>query len=75
MPEAMSLAARRAELARAERRRRLRPADQAAAAHAEALRSEYRTAKITDYIQRVVDSAPPLTTEQRDKLAVLLRGA
>lgn len=26
-----------------------------------------------DYIQTLVDSAPPLTNEQRDRLAVLLR--
>ena len=26
-----------------------------------------------DYIKKIVDSAPPLTPEQRDRLAVLLR--
>ncbi len=26
-----------------------------------------------DYIRRLVDNAPPLTDEQRDRLAVLLR--
>lgn len=26
-----------------------------------------------DYIKKLVDSAPPLTLEQRDRLAVLLR--
>lgn len=26
-----------------------------------------------DYIKKLVDSAPPLTPEQRDRLAVLLR--
>jgi hypothetical protein len=29
--------------------------------------------KLAEYIKRVVDSAPPLTAEQRDKLALLLR--
>jgi hypothetical protein len=27
-----------------------------------------------DYVARLVDAAPPLTAEQRDKLAVILRG-
>lgn len=31
-------------------------------------------AKLEDYIRRTVESAPPLTPEQRDRLAVLLRG-
>jgi hypothetical protein len=26
-----------------------------------------------DYVRRLVDAAPPLTAEQRDRLAVLLR--
>jgi len=30
-------------------------------------------AKLADYIARVVDAAPPLTPEQRDRLALLLR--
>lgn len=29
---------------------------------------------MADVIRRVVDAAPPLTAEQRDRLAVLLRG-
>jgi len=29
---------------------------------------------LADHIRRSVDAAPPLTAEQRDKLAVLLRG-
>ena len=32
-------------------------------------------ANLEDYIRRTVDAAPPLTPEQRDRLAVLLRGA
>ncbi len=31
--------------------------------------------RLAAYIQRLVDTAPPLTPEQRDRLAVLLRGA
>jgi hypothetical protein len=30
--------------------------------------------RLADHIQRVVNSAPPLTAEQRDRLASLLRG-
>jgi len=30
---------------------------------------------LAEYIQRVVEMAPPLTQEQRDKLAALLGGA
>lgn len=29
---------------------------------------------LEDYIRRTVDAAPPLTPEQRDRLAILLRG-
>lgn len=38
------------------------------------LRREFATARIADHIKRVVDAAPPLTPEQRDRLALLLRG-
>ena len=31
--------------------------------------------RLAAYIQRLVDTAPPRTPEQRDRLAVLLRGA
>jgi hypothetical protein len=34
-------------------------------------RRELRAAE--DYVRRLVDAAPPLTAEQRDRLAVLLR--
>jgi len=33
------------------------------------------TAKLEDYITRTVASAPPLTADQADRLALLLRGA
>lgn len=32
-----------------------------------------RAAKLAEHIQRVVNEAPPLTAEQRDQLARLLR--
>ena len=33
-----------------------------------------RVTRLEDHIRRVVDAAPPLTAEQRDRLALLLRG-
>lgn len=33
-----------------------------------------RVKRLEDHIHRVVDAAPPLTAEQRDKLTLLLRG-
>lgn len=36
-------------------------------------RRELRASRLEDYIRRTVDAAPPLTAEQRDRLAVLLR--
>ena len=34
---------------------------------------ELATARIAEYVARVVDAAPPLTPEQRDRIAALLR--
>jgi hypothetical protein len=34
-----------------------------------------RMKELEEHIRRVVDAAPPLTAEQRDKLALLLRGS
>lgn len=36
-------------------------------------RRDLRAARLEDYIARTVAAAPPLTTEQRDRLAALLR--
>lgn len=37
--------------------------------------AEVRLAEhLEDHVRRVVDAAPPLTSEQRDELALLLRG-
>lgn len=37
-------------------------------------RRNLKVERLADYIERVVNDAPPLTREQRDKLATLLRG-
>jgi len=37
-------------------------------------RRDLAASKIADYIRRTVDAAPPLLPEQRDRLAILLRG-
>ena len=38
-----------------------------------AARRDLHAAKLEDHIRQVVDEAPPLTAEQRDRLAGLLR--
>lgn len=38
-------------------------------------RRDLKAARLEDHIQRIVDAAPPLTPEQRDRLASILRGA
>lgn len=40
----------------------------------ERARRDLRAARLEDYIKRTVAVAPPLTSEQRDRLALLLRG-
>ena len=37
-------------------------------------RRNYRAERLAEHIAKVVAEAPPLTAEQRDRLAVLLRG-
>ena len=39
------------------------------------LRRQLKAERLEEYIRRTVDAAPPLTTEQRDRLALLLRPA
>lgn len=39
------------------------------------LAAAFKAERLAQHIRRVVDSAPPLTPAQRDRLAVLLRGA
>jgi hypothetical protein len=43
------------------------------AAEAARLDAEIRTARLEDYIRRTVDACPPLSDEQRARLAALLR--
>jgi len=38
------------------------------------VKRDLRAARLADYIKRAVDAAPSLTPEQRDELALLLRG-
>ena len=45
-----------------------------AGAEAERLRAQYAAERLADHIRRVVDQAPPLTPQDRDRLCVLLRG-
>jgi len=40
----------------------------------DALARDFKAARLKDYIQRMVDDAPALTTAQRDRLALMLRG-
>ncbi len=65
----------RSELATAAAELKRRPHDPAAAARVEELRRKYRAVAAEDYITRLVEEAPPLTVEQRDRLAALLRPA
>lgn len=37
-------------------------------------RERLRVARFEEHVRKLVDSAPPLTDAQRDKLALLLRG-
>ena len=39
------------------------------------LAAEFKADRAAEYIRRIVDEAPPLSPEQRDRLALLLRGA
>ena len=67
MPEAHSLKQLRAGIARASKR----TGDPISAADK---RRDYAAAKLEDYIRRIVDQAPPLTEDQRSRIAALLRG-
>jgi hypothetical protein len=37
------------------------------------LAADFKADRLAAYIQRVVDEAPPLSSEQRDRLALLLK--
>jgi hypothetical protein len=64
----------RATLASAEAAARRNPTHEARQ-RVDTLRAEYRTLALEDYIRETVDAAPPLTTEQRERLAIILRGS
>lgn len=64
------LAVKRAAIARAARAAKHDPAE---ASKADAARVDYRAAKLEDYITRALGECPPLSAEQRDRLALLLR--
>lgn len=40
---------------------------------ADELRRDYRAARLAEYISRTLAAAPPLTPEQRERLALLLQ--
>lgn len=42
---------------------------------ADAARIKLKELRAADYIKELVDGAPPLTNEQRSRLALLLKGA
>lgn len=63
----------RAKNARAAKALRQAPNDPILQEQANTARREYREAMLAEHIRKTVDAAPPLTSEQRDRLAVLLR--
>lgn len=71
MSEKQSLAARRADVARAERQKRLNPGDPERVGE---LRRNYAAEKLAEYVAKVVAQAPPLTAAQQGRIAALLRG-
>jgi hypothetical protein len=68
-PDSPSIYARRARVASLSRSRAVDDPDYVDA------RRDLAAANLEQYIERVVAEAPPLTAEQRDKLAAILRGA
>lgn len=38
------------------------------------LRRELRAQRLEEHVQKVIDAAPPLTDEQRDRIARILQG-
>ena len=64
----------RARLAQATAERNKQPHDPVLTAEVDQRRREYRYLSAQDYIRQLVDAAPPLTPQQRDRLALLLRG-
>jgi hypothetical protein len=73
MPET-SLAARRAELARAERQVNRHPDQPEHAGRVLGLRRDYAAAKLVAYVAEVVGQAPQLSPAQCARISALLRG-
>jgi len=69
-----NLATSRAAIARAHKRAKHNPDDPVAAEDVCRARRDYYAATLEKHIRRVVAEAPDLTAEQRDRLAILLRG-
>lgn len=73
MPEAFPAPATvRAAIGRTSRRAR-KTGDPGEVAKLDKLRSEHAAARIAEFVAKTVAEAPPLTLEQRDRLAALLR--
>src|SRR4051812_12092195 len=72
--ELYPLAVKRAAVAVAAQQVKNHPHDEDARRRLEDLRRDYAASKIEDHIRKVVASAPPLTIQQRNKLALLLHG-
>jgi hypothetical protein len=73
MPE--TLAQQRARIARASRAAAARPQDSLAQADLESAQRTYAAARLAQHIERTLADAPPLTVEQRQRLARLLGAA
>jgi hypothetical protein len=65
----------RARLGDASAKYKRAPNDADLADRAIRARREYQAAALADHIRRVVDAAPPLTPEQRNRLLLALRSA
>ncbi len=70
----MSVAKARSRVAVATKKHKNKSDDGSSSLLQEA-RRDLAAAKLEAYIQRVVDASVPLSAEQRDRLALLLRGA
>lgn len=71
-PISSTRARTRARLAAASAARNRRPTDPNAAAQVEDLAREYWTETLAEYVATVIAKAPPLTDDQRARLAALL---
>ena len=71
-PISPSRARTRARLAAASAARNRRPSDPAVVAQVEDLAREYWTETLAEYVAAVIAKAPPLTDDQRTRLAALL---